>query len=129
MHFSRMHTTCLLPVSPSMHCAGGCLLLGGYLLPGGVCYQWEWASATRVGVCYQGELCYGGVSATRGYLLLRGVCYYGVCIPACTEADTPPVNRMTDRCKNITFAFVCQGGQNKFSIKTLNQKETTQTNK
>ena len=24
-------------------------------------------------------------------------------IPACTEAD-PPVNRMTDRCKNITFA-------------------------
>ena len=26
-------------------------------------------------------------------------------IPACTEADPPPpVNRMTDRCKNITFA-------------------------
>ena len=24
-------------------------------------------------------------------------------IPACTEAD-PPVNRMTDRCKNITLA-------------------------
>ena len=29
----------------------------------------------------------------------------GVCIPACTEADTPsPVNRMTDACKNITLA-------------------------
>ena len=25
-------------------------------------------------------------------------------IPACTEADPPPVNRMTDRCKNITLA-------------------------
>ena len=73
MHFSRMHTTCLLPVSPSMHCAGGMSATGGYLLPGGVCYQWEGASATRVGVCYQGELCYWGVSATRGCLLLRGV--------------------------------------------------------
>ena len=34
----------------------------------------------------------GGVSAPGGG------------IPACTEADTPPVNRMTDRCKNITLA-------------------------
>ena len=32
-----MLTTCLLPVSTSMHCAGGCLLLGGCLplVPGG----------------------------------------------------------------------------------------------
>ena len=29
MHSSRMHTACLLAVSPSMHCSGGCLLLGG----------------------------------------------------------------------------------------------------
>ena len=43
-----------------------------------------------------------GVSAPRGCLLQGG------CIPACTEADTPTVNRMTDKCKNITFAnFVC----------------------
>ena len=28
----------------------------------------------------------------------------GCGIPACTEADPPPVNRMTDRCKNITLA-------------------------
>ena len=33
----------------------------------------------------------GGMSATGG------------CIPACTGADTPPVNRITYRCKNITF--------------------------
>ena len=61
-------------------------------------------------------LCFGGVSAPRGgrggclgggYLLPGGVCYGGVLvlgggIPACTEAD-PPVNRMTNRCKNITL--------------------------
>ena len=34
-----------------------------------------------------------------------GVSAPGGCgIPACTEADIPPVNRMTDRCKNITLA-------------------------
>ena len=38
----------------------------------------------------------GGVSAPGGLLPGGG-------IPACTEAD-PPVNRMTDRCKNITLA-------------------------
>ena len=39
----------------------------------------------------------GGVSALEGCLVLGGG------IPACTETD-PPVNRMTDRCKNITLA-------------------------
>ena len=38
----------------------------------------------------------GGVSA-------RGSSAQGVCIPACTEADTSPGGQ-TDRCKNITFA-------------------------
>ena len=34
-----------------------------------------------------------------------GVCSEGVgVIPACTEADTPPVNRITHTCKNITLA-------------------------
>ena len=38
--------------------------------------------------------------ASRG----GGVCFLGDGgIPVCTEAD-PPVNRMTDRCKNITLA-------------------------
>ena len=50
----------------------------------------------------------GGVSALRvsalGGCLLWGVSVLGGGIPACTEADTPPVNRMTDRCKNITLA-------------------------
>ena len=54
-----------------------------------------------------GGVCSGGVSAPGGVSTLGGVCCWGVsalgvsaqrgCIPACTEADTPPVNRMTDR--------------------------------
>ena len=51
----------------------------------------------------------GGVSAAGGVCsggcLLPGVASLlpGGGIPACTEAD-PPVNRMTNRCKNITLA-------------------------
>ena len=54
------------------------------------------------GVWSQGGVCSGGVCLLqRGGCLLQG----GGCgVPACTEADTPSVNRMTDRCKNITLA-------------------------
>ena len=75
---------CLLP--------GMCLLLRVCLLPG--------VSATERGVCSEGCLLLGQC------LLLGG----GGCllqwggIQACTEADIPPVNRMTDRYKNITLA-------------------------
>ena len=68
------------------------LVLGVYLVLGGV-------------------LSPGGVPGSGGCLVLGGVCSgEGVCsgggggIPACTEADIPPVDRMTDRCKNITLA-------------------------
>ena len=64
-------------------------LLGGCLL-WGVCLS-------RVGVFPRGLSAWG-----EGFVCLRGlpggVCSGGVCIPACTGAD-----RMTDRCKNITF--------------------------
>ena len=47
----------------------------------------------------------GWVSGPEGCLLPGGGGPApGGGIPACTEAD-PPVNRMTDRCKNITFAI------------------------
>ena len=46
MHSSRMRTARLLPASPSMHCTGGCLLLGGCLLREGVC-SWGGVSASR----------------------------------------------------------------------------------
>ena len=79
MHSSRMPTARLLPVSISMHW-GGCLLWGCLLL-GGVCSHG--VSAPRGGVFRSRRV---GVSAEgEGCLSL------------------PPVNRMTDRCKNITL--------------------------
>ena len=67
---------------PEYASQGGCLLPGGVSAPGGGvsapggCLLW--------GVSALGGVCSGGVSAPGG------------CIPACTEADTPPVNRTTD---------------------------------
>ena len=48
------------------------------------------------GLCDSGGMCFGGGCSSHG----------DVCIPACTEADIPPVDRMTDRCKNITLRTV-----------------------
>ena len=56
---------------------GGGVLLGVYFQRG-------------VGVCFRGM---GGCLARGGYVFQH----------ACTETDTPNVNRMTDRCKNITL--------------------------
>ena len=58
----------------------------------------------------------GGSVPGRGCLLLgryllwgEGVCLGGLLpgggIPACTQAD-PPMNRMTDRCKDITLTTI-----------------------
>ena len=47
-------------------------------------------------VCPRG-VCWGGV-CWRGGCLLRSVCPGGVC-----QTPPPPVDRMTDRCKNITL--------------------------
>ena len=56
--------------------------------------------------CSQGGVCSWG-GAWSGGSVPRGLCSWGNGIPACTEAD-PPVDRMTDTCKNITFInFVC----------------------
>ena len=112
---------CLLP--------GGCLLLGdvcsgGCLLTGGVCSGGclLMGVSANGGVCSKGGVCSGGC-LLRGCLLWRecllpgGVCsggcqLWGMSAPrgvsgieACTEADTPPpVDRITDACKNITLA-------------------------
>ena len=55
----------------------------------------------------EGGVCSGG-GAWSGGICSGGVCSVGVCsrggIPACIEAEPPPVNRMTNRCKNITLA-------------------------
>ena len=55
----------------------------------------------------------GGVPARGGYLVLEGVPGVGGGVylalgEGCTCPGTLPVDRMTDTCKNITFAnFVC----------------------
>ena len=83
---------CLLGrgVPPS---GGGVLLGGGCRLPGGL--------LGRGCLLLGGVSLAGGVPPSGGLLALGSPWWGG--IPACTEAD-PPVNRMTDRCKNITLA-------------------------
>ena len=86
----------------------GCLLLGGVCSRGcllwGNVYSWGVSALGCLlwGVCSRGCLLQG-VSALAG-VYSRGVSAPGGGIPACTEADTPLLNRMTDRCKNITLA-------------------------
>ena len=86
---------------------GGVPGLGGVLNPGGVlslggCVPGSGGVSGSGGCLLWGVSALGGVSAPGG--LLQGGLLPGGGIPACTEADTPPVNRMTDRCKNITLA-------------------------
>ena len=100
-----------------MHCTGVCLLLGGVCSGEGVCTPRGSRSVYSQGVSApRGMSALGGV-CLRGWYLLPGggsVCpggglLWGGCIPACTEGRHPPVNRMTDRCKNITFANFAGG--------------------
>ena len=70
------------------------MLWGGVSGPGG--------SAPGGGVCSGGCLVPGDV-CSRG-CVVPGGCLLRGGIPACTEADTSAVNRMTDACKNITLA-------------------------
>ena len=75
MHSSRMRTVHLLPVSPSMHCAGGRGMStpGGVSAPGG-CLLW--------GVCSRGVSAPGGC-LLQGGLLLGGVCSQGMSAWGC----------------------------------------------
>ena len=108
MHFSRMRTARLLAVSPSMHCTG-VSAPRGVSAPGGVCSRVVVSALVRVclllgkcllwlggvysglgcvcswGCLLQGGLLWGCVVAAHGW----GGLGVRVCIPACTEADTP----------------------------------------
>ena len=103
LHSSRMSTARALTVSPSMLCTGGCMVPGdvwsrGVHGPRGE-GAWSW------GVHGLGVHVPRGVHGLGGYMVLEGV------IPACTETD-PPVNRMTNRCKNITLPQTSFAGSN-----------------
>ena len=95
---------------------GVCLVWGGgFSLPGGVCLPggspcqgvsaWSrgvgsaWSGGVlpaRGGVC----LAPGGSAWSGGFSLPGGVCL----VPGGGCLETPPVNRITDTCKNITLA-------------------------
>ena len=65
----------------------GCVPSGGVSAPGG-CLPAKAVSAR------------GGVSAQVGMCLRRGV---SVCAGGLSACQIPPMNRMTDMCKNITL--------------------------
>ena len=75
-----MRTTRTLTVSPSMLCAGAGWGLGVCLVRRGVC---AWS---------------GG-----GCLILGGVCSQGGVVSQHALRQTPPVNRITHACENITL--------------------------
>ena len=83
---------------PSMHCMGGVCVYRSLHWTGGVYPSMHWAGGClpRVGCLPR------GVSAQCG-CLPRGDLSRGVSASGLGVADTPPVNRMTDRCKNITL--------------------------
>ena len=89
MHSSRMRTARALTVSPSMLCTGGCLLWGvpslgvGGSAPGGK------------GVCSLGVPGLAG-SGPGGVCSRRVVSQHAL-------RQTPPMNRITHACENITL--------------------------
>ena len=99
MHSSRMRTGRSLTVCRSLLLGGGD---GGRGSP----------NYADLGVSLAGGVSLTGGSPWQGGLLGRGSqgptgqgsSWQGGGTPAGTVADPPPVNRMTDRCKNITLA-------------------------
>ena len=101
LHSSRMHTTRSLTVSPSMHCSGGvCSWRVGVPGPGG-CLDPRGMPGPHGGAWSP------GVPGPRGVPGLGG----GLSQHALRQ--NPPVNRMTDRCKNITLPQTSFAGGNR----------------
>ena len=109
MHSSRMRTGCLLTIFRSL------LLLGGVLSPGGCLvgegHVWSQGGMSGLGAC----LAQGGMSGLGG--LVQGGCVWSVGVSA--GQVLPPVNRMTDRCKNITLATTSLRPVNKSASRPL----------
>ena len=106
-----MHTTRLLTVSPSMHCAGGGLPCQGCLARWGGCLLARESALPGVSVLPGGSALPGGLPC-QGVLPCQGKG-----IPACTEAD-PPMNRIKDACENIT-SLVQKGRKPRWSEWTV----------
>ena len=129
MHSSRMHTGRSLTVFQSLlPGGGGCTESRGvYLVPGGVLSPGGFAPR---GVCLLlGGVCLGGI-CSRGCLIWGVSAPGGMSDPGGVSAlgggsasDMPPspVNRMTDRCKNITLATTSLRPVTKEAVKVLHR--------
>ena len=122
MHSSRMRTGRSLTVCCSLLPGGGVSLPGGGLVPGVAAWSWGspcWGFSRGAlpagglpgpgGVCLpgpEGVSLLGGGSPCRGGLPGLGgcVCLVPGGLPAGGSVEPPPVNRITDTCKNITLA-------------------------
>ena len=105
MHSSRMRTVGTSShVYPSIHWAGVCVYPNMHLAGAGMCVSQH--ALGRGGVCPGGGgVCPGGWCLPRGVVSARGggrICS-GVYSSMHWGKHPPPVNRMTDRCKNITL--------------------------
>ena len=96
MESSRISTGHLLTVFRSMLLPGACLVPGGVLSLRGV-YLVPGAYLVTGGCVW-----FGGVPGHGGHVWYGGVwCWGGI-----PRQVLPPMNRMTDRCKNITLAKI-----------------------
>ena len=99
MYSSRMRTARSLTIQGG----GESPWQGGLLVWGGLLARGE--SLCQGGLLAGGSPCWGGVSLPGVSLPGASPCHGGL---LAWRVSYPPVDRMTDRCKNITFAnFVC----------------------
>ena len=96
-----MRTARLLPVSPSMHCVGGCTCPGEVYLP--------LVRGVYLPLVLGGCTCWGGVPTSGPGGGVPASDRGGVYLPR----YSPPVNRITDTCENITLPQTSfAGGKN-----------------
>ena len=117
MHSSRVSTARLLPYLPACSVPEG-VPGSGVLVPGGA-----WS---------QGCLVLGGVPGPRGCTWFQGVpgpggvlfcTIFWDTIVTCPGIPPPPLNRMTDRCKNITLPQTSfAGGNNSITVENVSLK-------
>ena len=98
LHSSRMHTARFLTVSPSMHCAGGSALPGGWVYLSGVVCLTE-------GVCLP-----GGFALPKGSPCRGSPCQGD--LPCQEDGGVPPCNGADSICENITLPQTSFAGGN-----------------
>ena len=114
MHSSRMSTARMLTVSHRTE-EGGLSVQGRSLLRGDACPGW---CLHREDQSAQGVFCPGvsaqGVGVCQGCVSAQGVCAWEVYPNMKWGRHPTPMNRITDRCKNITLPQTSFAGGNKW---------------